>query len=89
MSVFEKLTKSPLIYIALATGFCIIVLAYFSKRVLDNEIGLLPMAIPPFLMSIHSTLYKKYKDRKYWQSKYWITAITVITCLIIIIRLWR
>jgi len=87
MSVFEKLIKSQLIYVALTTGFCIIVLTYFLKRVLDNETGFLPIAIPPFLMSIHSTLYKKYKDHKYWQLKYWIGAIIIITCLIIITHL--
>jgi hypothetical protein len=36
MSKIKELIKSPHIQIALATGFSIIVMAYFSKRVLPK-----------------------------------------------------
>jgi len=53
MSKVKDFFKSPHIQIALATGFSIIVMAYFSKRILPRPIGYLPSAIPPFPESLN------------------------------------
>jgi hypothetical protein len=36
MSKFKKLIKSPHIHIALATGFSIIIMAMYRKRLIEN-----------------------------------------------------
>ncbi len=64
MSKLKEVIKSPHIHIALATGFSIIVLEYFSKRILPQPIGYLPLAIPPFLAAIFEDLLGRYKDIK-------------------------
>ncbi len=87
MSKFLEFIKSPHILMALATGISIIVLAYFSKRVLPQEIGYLPSALPPFIMVIYESLLQKYKDRPFLNVWYWILGIFVITVIVILIHL--
>lgn len=48
MSKLKKLFKSPHIQIALAIGISIIVMAYFSKRVLPKPIAYLQPQYPHF-----------------------------------------
>ena len=84
MSKFVKLLKSPQIQIALATGFSIIVLAYFSKRVLPEPIGHLPLAIPPFVATIYEVVLEKYKKSKICTTWYWIVAILLTTAFVIL-----
>jgi len=81
----KNLLKSPHIQIALATGFCIIVLAYFSKRILPEPIGYLPLAIPPFIASIYEAVAAKHKNKKIATTWYWVTAILFTTALVIFI----
>ena len=81
----KNLLKSPHIQIALATGFCIIVLAYFSKRILPEPIGYLPLAIPPFIASIYEAVAAKHKNKKIATTWYWVTAILFSTALVIFI----
>lgn len=83
MKKFKYLLKSPHIQIALATGVSIIVIAYFSKRILPKPIGYLPLAIPPFIASIYEFVAKKYKDKKISTTWYWVTTILCATVLII------
>ena len=64
MKKLKELLKSPHIQIAIATGVSIIVLAYFSKRVLPKPIGYLPLAIAPFIASIYEFVAKKYNNKK-------------------------
>jgi predicted histidine transporter YuiF (NhaC family) len=87
MSKLKKLYKSPHIQIALATGFSIIVMAYFSKRAIPKPIGYLPTAVPPFLMVIYEALFDRYKNSKICTTWYWVVAIFLITVLIIIIHM--
>jgi hypothetical protein len=84
MSKFKDLIKSPHIHIALAAGISIITLAYFSKRILPEPIGYLPLAIPPFIASIYESLLGKHKNSKICTTWYWIAAIFVATALVII-----
>ncbi len=85
MSGFKKLIKSPLIQIALATGMSIIIMAYFSKRVLPEPIGYLPIAVPPFLMTIHGAFSDGYKNSRIWTTWYWVAAIFFSTTVIILL----
>lgn len=84
MKKLKELIKSPHIHIALAAGVCIIVLAYFSKRILPEPIGYLPLAIPPFIASIYEAVAAKHKNKKISTTWYWVTAILITTAIIII-----
>ncbi|GJQ63092.1 MAG: hypothetical protein SCALA702_21450 [Melioribacteraceae bacterium] len=85
MSKLKKFVKSPHVQIALVTGICIIVLAYFSKKILPQPIKYLPAAIPPFMMVIFESIKDKYKDKKFAEVKYWNIAVIVSTALVIIL----
>jgi len=85
MQKLKELLKSPHIQIALATGICIIVMAYFSKRILPEPIGYLPIAIPPFIASIYEAVAAKHKNKKIATTWYWVTAIFISTALVIFI----
>jgi hypothetical protein len=56
MKKILELIKSPRIQIALVTGVSIIVLAYFSKKLLPEPIGYLPLAIPLFIATIYEAV---------------------------------
>ena len=84
MSKFKDEIKSPHIKIALATGFSIIVMAYFSKRVLPEPISYLSLAIPPFLATIFEAVLSRYKNSRICTTWYWIVAILLATALVII-----
>ena len=86
MRKFKELLKSPHIQIALATGVSIIVMAYFSKRVLPEPIGYLLSAIPPFIAVVFEGVLNKYKDKKISTTWYWITAIIGSTLIIILLN---
>jgi predicted histidine transporter YuiF (NhaC family) len=85
MSKIKEYLNNPHIQIALATGLSIIVMAYFSKRVLPQPIGYLPLAIPPFIASIAEVLINKYKDHQSILTKIGIAAILLSTVLVIIL----
>jgi predicted histidine transporter YuiF (NhaC family) len=84
MSKVKKMLKSPHIQIALATGSCIIIMAYASKRLLPEPIGYLPLAIPPFFMTIYEYVAQRYKNKRIVTTWYWITALFLSTALIIL-----
>lgn len=85
MSKFNELIKSPHIQIALATGVSIIVLAYFSKKILPEPIGYLPLAIPPFIATIYEAVANKYKNKKITTTWYWVAAILLATVFVIVL----
>ena len=85
MKKLKELIKSPHIQIALTTGVCIIVLAYFSKRILPEPIGYLPLAVPPFIASIYEAFVAKHKNKKIATTRYWVAAIFFSTALVIFI----
>ncbi len=86
MNKVKNFLKSPHIQIALATGLSIVVMAYFSKRVLTEPIGYLPMAIPPFIALIYENVLNKHKKKKAATAWYWVIAIFVVTALIIVLH---
>jgi hypothetical protein len=84
MNKLKELLKSPHIQIALTTGLSIVALAYFSKQVLPEPIGYLPLAIPPFIATIYETVAAKHKNKKITTTWYWVVAILVATALVIV-----
>ena len=84
MASIKENIKSPHIQIALATGAIIIIMAYFSKRVLPEPIGYLPLAIPPFITTIYESLSSRYKQAKLLKTWYWVLAIFVATFIVIL-----
>ena len=87
MSKLKELFKSPHIQISLATGFSIIVLAYFPKRVLSEPIGYLPLAVPPFIATIYEAVLTKNRDSKISTAWYWVVAILIATALVILLSM--
>ena len=85
MNKLKELLKSPHIQIALATGVSIVVMAYFSKRVLPKPIGYFQMAIPPFIALVYENVLNKHKNKKIATAWYWVIAILFATALIILI----
>lgn len=88
MSKLKELIKSPHIHVALATGFSIIIMAYVSKRILQEPIKSEILAIPPILMVIFEALLGKYKNSKICTTWYWIAAILLSTAIIIVVHLF-
>jgi hypothetical protein len=90
MSKLKDFFKSGHIHVALATGASIILLAFFSKRVLSEPIGNLSRSGPPFLMVIYESLtsIKKYKSKKWMKSIYWVLAILIATATVILVH-WK
>jgi hypothetical protein len=83
MKKLKDLIRSPHIQISLVTGFSIIVLAYFSKKILPEPIGYLPLAIPPFIATIYEAVVNKYKDSWITTTWYWLVAILLATAVVI------
>jgi len=87
MSKFQETLKSPHVHIALATGISILVLAYFSKKILPEPLSYLELAAPPFIATIFEALLNKYPDKKICTTWYWVTAILLSTAIVIIVSL--
>ena len=87
MSKIKAFFSSPHIQIALATGFSIIIMAVFSKRILPEPIGYLSLAVPPFIATIFELLLEKHKDSKFLNPLYWVAAIFVVTTIVILLHL--
>jgi tetrahydromethanopterin S-methyltransferase subunit E len=87
MKKIKELLRSPHIQLALVTGFCIILMAYVSKRMLAQPIGYIPLAIPAFIAGIYSALSNRYNDSKICTTWYWIVAVLLSTALIILFHL--
>ena len=87
MSKIKAFFSSPHIQIAIATGFSIIIMAVFSKRILPAPIGYISLAIPPFIAAMFELLFEKHKDSKFLKSWYWITAVLISTAVIISLHL--
>lgn len=87
MSKLKEFVKSPHIKIALATGFCIVLTAYVSKKVLSEPMKDVELGIVPFIALIYELLLGKNKNSKYLKPEYWITAIFITTLLLIVFHL--
>jgi hypothetical protein len=84
MSIVKNFCFNPQIQIALAAGTSIIVLAYFSKKVLPEPLGYLELAIPPFIATLYEGAIKKKKAAWYGRPVVGILAILLATVLVIV-----
>lgn len=84
---FKNLLKSPHIQIAFASGVSIVVLAYFSKRVFNEQIGDVILGIPPFIAFIFELILNKYQNSKFAKTWYWVTGIFLSAGIIIITKI--
>jgi len=84
MRKVKNFSINPQIQIALATGTSILVLAYFSKRVLPEPLSYLELALPPFIALFFATPPTK-KKKAVWFGRplYGILAILLATVLVI------
>lgn len=83
ISKLKEYVISPHIHLSLATGISIIMLAYFSKRVLPEPIPYLQLAIPPFFMTIWEGVQGNEKYARISNPVYWIAAILISTVVVI------
>jgi hypothetical protein len=83
MNKIKKFKINPLTQIALATGVSVIVLAYFSKRVLPEPLSYLELAMPPFIATFYQTTTQKKKATWYGRPVVGILAILLATVLVI------
>jgi hypothetical protein len=84
MRKVKKFIINPQIQISLATGMSILVLAYFSKRVLPEPLSYLELALPPFIALFFAMpAAKKKKAVWYGRPLYGILAILLATVLVI------
>ena len=86
MSRLKKFLLGPHIQIAITTGISIIVLAWFSKRVLPQPLSYLELAIPPFVATIYEAVYAKHKGKRIAREWYWCVGILVVTGVVIGVR---
>ena len=84
MAQFKELIRSPHIHLAIATGFSIIVMAWFSKHVFTQPIGFLGTVIPPFLMTVYEIVRHSYPESRINVSWIWVVGIFVMTAGIIV-----
>ena len=87
MSKAKDFIKNHHIQISMATGISIIVLAYFSKKILPEPLSYLELAAPPFIATIYESMLTKNKDKKYMQTWIWVVAILTGTALVITLNL--
>jgi hypothetical protein len=87
-----KFIKHPSIQVALTGGICIIVQAYFYKRIFHQELNGLLVAVPALIFGIYQSIYikdkedEKGKSRPEWSRPlYWSAAIILTTVLSIAI----
>jgi hypothetical protein len=80
--------KTTHIYIALTTGFSIILLAIFSKWILSEPIEYLALAASPFVATIFESFYSHKKDSKICTNSYWVLGILGATAFVIIFHMF-
>ena len=78
-----KLLRSGHVQVAAATGLCIVVMAYVSKRIMQEAIPDLYLAVPPFLMTLYEGFQKKGRGAGAGRVRYWVAAIFLVTLCIL------
>ena len=90
MSKIIKLLKADEIKIAFGLGFCIILLAFVSKRILHIEMRGLYSAIPGLIAILWEVLRRGKKlDRKYTRPLYWNLAMIASAAIILLLHIER
>lgn len=87
LQTMKELIGSKHIQLALVTGISLIVLSYVSKRVLDEPMRDLYIAVPGLIMAFAEGM-DRLKKRAWYTSFYsWMAAAVLATILIIVLHL--
>jgi hypothetical protein len=86
MQTIKDFFAHPLIQIALAVAFSIVVLAHYSKNVLAEPLGNLELALPPLIAMLFQTLDQFRKDAWFCRPIVGIPAILFTTALVIAVN---
>ena len=86
MQTIKDFFAHPLIQIALAVGFSIVVLAYFSKNVLDEPLSNLEHALPPFIAVLFQPLANIRKGAWFTRPIVGVLAVLLTTVLVIAVN---
>jgi hypothetical protein len=78
-----KVLRSGHVQVAAATGLCIVVMAYVSKRIMHEAIPDLYLAVPPFLMTLYEGFRKKGRGAEEGKVGYWVAAIFLATICVL------
>ena len=89
MNKFKQWIRSERIKVELALGVSILVLAYFSSRVLDQPLSYLELSITSFITIGYEAIAKsKYPSAvRFTKSIYWVIAILIATAAIIVLNI--
>jgi hypothetical protein len=89
MKKIIELLKSGHIHVATALGISIIVLAYFSKRILDEPLSYMELSICGLIMLGYETVVQSKKTTDAWFAKsiYWVIAIFLAMIIIIVLNI--
>jgi len=88
MSKIKELLKSGHIHVATALGISIIVLAYFSKRIMPEPLEPIYLSITSLIMLGYEVVVGMKKHKKLEKSIYWVMAIIIATIVIIIFHIY-
>jgi len=83
VSKSESLLRSGHVKVALATGICVIALAYASKRLMAEPLSDLYLAIPPFIMAMYEGFQNNPKTVRLRRPLGWVIAIVLATAAVI------
>ena len=88
---FKDMMKSNEVIIASATGLCLVAKTWIIRHILDQEINVNDLYIPPVIMLIYETLYQYSKEhpeknlQKYTNPWHWALIIIGATALSILL----
>jgi hypothetical protein len=85
MKTVKEFFAHPIIQTALVLGASIIILAYFSKRVLAEPLKNWELGLPGFLAVLFQGFAKKYESSRF--SRPWIGMLIIVLATILVIAL--
>lgn len=87
MSKIKEYFKKDEIKLSFGLGFCIILLAIVSKKILHNPISYLENAAPVIVFIFYEVVKGSKADRKYKRPLYWNLAMIAASVIIILIHI--
>ena len=86
MRVVKEFFAHPIIQIALALGASTVILAYYSKRVLDQPLRNWELGLPAFLAMLFQGYVQTHKSSRFSRSWIGILAVVLATVLVIVLN---
>jgi len=83
MNKETEIDGSRLILLACVTGFTIILMAWFSKKILPEPLSYLELALPPFLATLGEGMLQHEKTRPHVRTWHVIAVVLLSTAAII------